>query len=186
MLDIKILELFPYFNEIKKEELKELGIKAMYMAIKEGGWSENIQEVPVTINWENVNCNLINHINLVTKLCLKIYDSLSDLNNFNGMKMDRDIVILGALLHDIGKFIEFEYVEGKVKYSEKSKYMRHPLIGAILVKEIGLPDEVINIVANHSFEGDRSFIIPEGHLIKNVDNLVFENTVLGLNKKSKE
>ncbi len=68
-------------------------------------------------------------------------------------------------------------------YSESAKLLRHPLSGAIIAAEAGLPEEIVNLIATHSFEGDRSVRTREADFVRTIDDFVFKCTVAGLSKK---
>jgi len=70
-------------------------------------------------------------------------------------KIDRDTLIAGALLADVGKLLEFEFDGDQVRWSKTYRYLRHPFTGVALCYKHGLPDPVMHIVATHSWEGDR-------------------------------
>lgn len=69
---------------------------------------------------------LIEHTLQVTKLCL---ESLNHFKNIN-----RDLLITGALLHDIGKVYEFNY-DRFIEYSTQGRLLGHIAIGIGLLEE---------------------------------------------------
>jgi putative nucleotidyltransferase with HDIG domain len=90
----------------------------------------------------------------------------------------RDFVIAGALVHDIGKLLEYTTVKGsegvKVEKSEFGDLVRHPVSGAGLAMMTGLPQELVHIIAAHSKEGEMVRRIPEAILIFHCDFIDFE------------
>ena len=101
----------------------------------------------------------------------------------NGVPFDRDLVIAGALLHDIGKLTEFAFRDGAVCHSDSYQLLRHPLSGAILAHDAGLPDALVHLIAVHSFEGERSYQTAESAFVRKLDIFVFENSVAGSQKR---
>ena len=70
--------------------------------------------------------------------------------------VDRDILLAGALLADVGKLFEFEIdADGSVRLGDSGALLRHPFTGVAIASEFGLPPEVLHIIAAHSHEGDR-------------------------------
>lgn len=180
----KWLELLPEFIEISDPTLRELALKATQLAAEKGGWTEETVElVPVTVNYPGCSCNLIRHVRKVVQTCLADYSLLCEFYEQNGYPMDRDMVACGALLHDIGKFTEFALRDGQPVHSESAVLMRHPLAGAIIAAEAGLPDVIVNLIATHSFEGDRSARTREADFVRTIDDFVFKCSVAGLSKK---
>lgn len=183
MDNAKICEIFPAFNEIEDANLKALSLKAMSKAMEVGGWNErNIHVCPVTLNWKNCDVTLVEHVNDVTAACINMYDRLKENYAKHGVTVSRDVVVAGALLHDIGKMSEFVYRDGKAVHGDNFKLMRHPLAGAVIAASVGLPSEIVHLIATHSFEGDKSYQTPESELVRTIDMFIFKNSVLGLEK----
>ncbi|MBO4887392.1 MAG: HD domain-containing protein [Firmicutes bacterium] len=180
----KILELFPAMKDIQDEELRRLSIRAMIDAMAQGGWDENnVHLAPVTVTYDGVTCNLIEHVNLVTDICMTIYEKVSGYYAANGRPLDRDTVLCGALLHDIGKFTEYALVDGKICHGQYADIMRHPLSGAVIAGRAGLPERIIHLIATHSFEGDKSYLTAEADFVRTIDQFAFKCSVYGLPKK---
>ena len=137
----KLEQLFPAFLEIQDEQLRALSQKAMELAMERGGWTyENLHLCPVTLNWKNCDVSWIEHVTDVTKLCLMEFDALEKYYTRHGVPFRRDIVAAGALLHDIGKLTEFTIRDGTVAHGDNFELMRHPLSGALIAAQAGLPD----------------------------------------------
>ena len=83
-------------------------------------------------------------------------------------------LIAGALLHDVGKLLEYEMKDGKIMKSKFGEKMRHPAAGAQLAEECDLPKEVVHIIAAHSHEGDSMNRSPEAIIIHHCDFIDFE------------
>ena len=180
----KIVKLFPAFLEISDEALRTKSLDAMGMAMEQGGWGEhNIALCPVTINWKNCDISWIEHVNDVTAMCMAQFDGLEKYYRRHGVPFSRDVVVAGALLHDIGKLTEFEEKDGVVGHGKDYELMRHPLSGALIASKAGLPNNIIHLIATHSFEGDKSYQTHESKFVRTIDMFVFENSVTGLEKR---
>ncbi|MGB9682000.1 MAG: 3'-5' exoribonuclease YhaM family protein [bacterium] len=97
---------------------------------------------------------LIEHTWEVCKICLLTSELYPEIN--------RDLVIAGSILHDIGKIDELIY-NTQIDYSTKGRLLGHIFIGAMGVKERarGVPDlnpgdlqQIIHIILSH--HGDYS------------------------------
>ena len=69
-------------------------------------------------------------------------------------KYDHQIQLLrqGAVLHDIGKIGIADRIlnkPGRLDEEEMEAIRRHPLIGVQILKEVGLEDEVLELVRSH-------------------------------------
>lgn len=184
-MDTKFLEqTFPDFMEIQDQGMRVKAEQAMAMAMEEGGWnSENIMNAPVTLSWKGCDVSLVEHINDVTRMCILEFDQMKKYYLRHNVSFDRDVVVAGALLHDIGKLTEFVPGEGgKAVHGGNFQLMRHPLSGAIIAAKAGLPDKLVHLIATHSFEGDKSYQTLESAFVRTVDIFVFECSVKGLEK----
>ena len=79
------------------------------------------------------------------------------------------------------KLIEIEFVNGKYQKSYKGKCARHPISGAIIAAKAGLCYEIVNIIANHSKEGEGRPQRIETVLIHQADFATF-NPMVMMNK----
>lgn len=179
-----LIQLFPAFLEIRDEALRSKSLEAMRMAMEQGGWDEeNISLCPVTLNWVDCDVTWIEHVTDVTKMCMVQYDGLEKYYCRHGVPFSRDVVVAGALLHDIGKLTEFAEKDGVVGHSKDYELMRHPLSGALIAAKAELPNSIIHLIATHSFEGDKSYHTNESTFVRTIDMFVFENSVRGLKKR---
>ena len=180
-----LIALFPAFLEIKDEELREKSVTAMKLAMEKGGWNEeNVVKCPVTLNWEKCDVSWVEHVNDVADLCLAEFEVLEKYYKRHSVPFSRDLVIAGALLHDIGKLTEFVPTEdGGAAHGDNYELMRHPLSGALIASQAELPDEIVHLIAVHSFEGDRSYQTPESSFVRSIDIFAFNNAVTGLKRR---
>ena len=157
--------ILPEVRWISEEDLKRKVIKVWLEAIKRGGW-KGATEVPFTLSFKNSG-TLIEHTRRVTKLAKSV--ALLREENIN-----MDYLIAGALLHDVGKALEYEKVGDEVRVSEYGKKVRHPISGANLARELGLPEEVAHIIESHSHEGDKMKRSKESIIVHHCDFIDFE------------
>jgi len=150
---------------IKDETLKNKIINVWKKAAEKGKWN-SINDVPFTLLIENSG-KLTDHTKRITNLAKSVYD-LRDEN------INLDFLIAGALLHDVGKLLEYVKQGGKYVKGEYGKKFRHPVSGALLAKELGIPDEVILIIYAHSHEGDNLKRSPEAVIVNHCDFIDFE------------
>ena len=157
-----------FFDElewINDATLREKVVEVWFEAAKRGKW-ESLDEVPFTLLFENSG-RLTDHTKRVTKLAKCILEARDE--NING-----DYLTAGALLHDVGKLLEYEKIDGKYVKGSYGKKFRHPVSGALLAKELGLPDEVVLIIYAHSHEGDKLERSPEAIIVNHCDFIDFE------------
>ena len=150
---------------IKNQDIKDKVIAVWQKAAKQGGW-KNIEDAPFTLLIENSG-KLTDHTKRITNLVKSVYDMRSE-------KLNLDFLIAGALLHDVGKLLEYVKKDGKYVKGSYGDRFRHPVSGALLAKEIGLPDDIILIIYAHSYEGDKLKRSPEAVIVNHCDFIDFE------------
>jgi len=97
--------------------------------------------------------NLIHHSMSVAIIAAKI----AKLLGYSAAKVQ--IIVLGALIHDIGKTQLPDYISNRSGYSpseDQALYQSHVQIGYDLIKSLGLPREVTLILAQHHEYNDGS------------------------------
>ena len=104
---------------------------------------------------------LIEHTLSMARLADKIAE------HYQYIGIDRDLLITGAILHDIGKIREFDY-KVKIDYSDEGRLLNHIVIGVQMIEEkLGsiknFPDEQALLIKHMivSHHGTRDFGSPE-------------------------
>jgi putative nucleotidyltransferase with HDIG domain len=166
---IEIVEIEKCFTElkwIKNLDLRDKVVEVWKKAADRGKW-KTFDDIPFTLLFENSGL-LTEHTKRITNLAKSIIDIREE-------NLNMDFLIAGALLHDVGKMLEYELLEdGSVVKSEFGKKMRHPVSGSELAKEVGLPEEVVHIIYAHSKEGDNLQRSPEAIIVHHCDFIDFE------------
>lgn len=149
---------------IKDSTLKEQVITVWKTAADRGGW-ETLDNVPFTLLFENSG-KLTDHTKRITTLAKAVFDNRTEPINL-------DFLIAGALLHDVGKLLEYDVKEETVVKGEYGQKFRHPVSGALLARELGLPDEIVLIIYAHSHEGDNLKRSAESVIVHHCDFIDF-------------
>lgn len=173
-MSAKLLEVMPEFGEIKDAGLREKTITVWTEAMKEGRWTfDDLAQMPFTLLIKGAAVSLIDHTLAVTRTALNIADVLQEA--YKGkVPVHRDILLSGALLHDVGKMFEYKREGGKFVQSENGRLLRHPVSGAAFASRFGLPQEVIHIIAAHSKEGDGLRRTIEAIIVNHADFVNFD------------
>ena len=149
---------------IKDEDLKDKVVLAWKTAADRGNWN-TLDKIPFTLLFENSG-KLTEHTKRMTHLTKAIYDQRDE-------EINLDFLIAGALLHDVGKILEYEVVDGKVVKGAYGRRFRHPVSGALLAQELGLPEEVVLIIYAHSHEGEKCERTAEAYIVHYCDFIDF-------------
>ena len=182
----KIRELFPEIEWIHDEAMRDKVVAAIEDGLRSGGWEpEDMDRIPFTLLIPNCPFSYLAHVRGVTRIAKLAMDEFNAIYAAKDEKfrMDNDLLVAGALLHDVGKLVEYEKNgAGETVKSRCGKNLRHPFSGTVIALRNGLPDEVGHIIANHAHEGDGTLRSPEAVVVNKADFINFESikSFLGL------
>ncbi|MFO7979423.1 MAG: HD domain-containing protein [Candidatus Aminicenantes bacterium] len=171
----KLLSIMPEFQMIKDKDLQEKTIEVWRRAMEKGEWTvEDLEKMPFTLLIRNTPVSLIKHTRAVTLCSVQIADVLLEKYEEN-IPINRDILLSGALLHDVGKLFEYKKENGEFVKSREGELLRHPISGAVFASRFGIPNEVLHIIAAHSKEGDGARKTVEAVIVNHADFVNFES-----------
>lgn len=166
---------------IKDEDLREKVIQTWVKGCSQGGWAriEDLKKMPFTLLVDTEGVNFIEHTIAVTEGAAGLARAQKENYQKLPYEINFDRVYAGGLLHDVGKLMETE-PDGKGGYqkSQSGKYARHPISGAILAAECGIPEPIVNIIACHSKEGEGRPQVIETIFIHQADFATFNPLVM--------
>lgn len=163
----KLIELAEKIKDVKlKEKTIELlkDIKLTHPEFQKYE-RENPEDVktPFAINDVIVIRDLINHTISVVEVCMKIVDVIE--KNY-GFKANRDVLIAGALLHDIMKVYEFK--DGK----PTGVLLDHSALALAELYKREFPEEVLHLVISHAATSTNPPKTLEALILHYVDTLL--------------
>lgn len=169
-----LLELIPEFNEIEDMELRRKTVAVWEDALAAGGWDlEDLAHMPFTLLAGEVQVTFPEHVRVVCRLCIAMEGVLREAYG-EMYPIDRDALVAGALLADVGKLIEFEADDGGYTWAEMYQFLRHPFTGVGLCFKHDIPPAVMHVIATHSWEGDKFKRRPESIIFHHADFTDFE------------
>jgi putative nucleotidyltransferase with HDIG domain len=153
-----VLEDLPEIAQIAHEELRSKTIEAWAYALSESAF-RRVTDIPGEANPGMLRLrrgSQADHLRSVTRIALAIADDFA--STFPEAQIDRDIVIAGGMLHDVGKAWEFD-PENLARWRGNPSQaglpaLRHPVYGAHICLAVGLPEEIAHIALSHSHEGE--------------------------------
>lgn len=155
-----IAQLFPDIMAITDASLREKVARVWDESITTGcggkGWTfDELRTIKFTLLAGDIDMRFVEHLNSCVKQCIAIAEVLNSVFG-DRVPINRDYLIAGALLADVGKLLEFDKdADGNVIKGSFGEALRHPFSGVALCYKHGLPVEVMHIVATHSHEGDK-------------------------------
>jgi putative nucleotidyltransferase with HDIG domain len=174
-----IYRIMPEHLFITDENLRKNCAETWLDVIETGGWEEKgIFNCPVVVKGlsKKAPFNDIDHIRSVAKVSIAICDALLESEAAAGT-LDRDSVIAGALLHDIGNFVEIDFDGREAAVKPLAAIIPHPCSGAWFAYKHNIPLLVVHIILAHSDlfspEGVNSCKTREAMIVKYADCLSF-------------
>jgi hypothetical protein len=174
-MDKRIVELFPEITEIQDFGLQEKVIACWKEAINYRHWTiDELKAIPFTLLADDVNIGFIEHVRTCCRMAIACNDVLDKAYGTRKTAINRDYLIAGSLLADVGKLLEYEIINGTIRKSNYGENLRHPFSGVGLAFKHELPPEVMHIIAVHSKEGAGEKRSPEAIIFHHVDFIDFE------------
>ena len=173
----RIMQLLPEIEWIGDPTLRDQVVASYEDALKTGGWQpDDMAKIPFTLLIPNCPASYLTHTRGVVRIAKAAMDEFNALyENEGGFKLDNDKLVAGALLHDVGKLVEYEKApDGKTVKSQMGKDLRHPFSGTVIALRNGVSSEIGHIIANHAHEGDGTLRSPEGVIVNKADFINFE------------
>ena len=172
----QILELLPEITKIENKELQDKVIACWAEAVSFRNWTnQELESIPFTLLAENIQIRFIEHVRTCCKMAIACDQVLDEAYGKRKTIVNRDYLIAGSLLADIGKLLEYEKTKkGKIFKSDYGKHIRHPFSGVGLAFKHGLPSKVMHVIAVHSKEGAGETRSPEAIIFHHVDFIDFE------------
>ena len=154
-----VREELPEINEISDRDLADKVVEAWSLSLEKSSFLK-ISDMGPSGGPERprlIKGTQVDHIRGVKRLAMKMADEMAEM--FPDIGINRDTVIAGALLHDVGKPWEFD-PENIARWTSDTKRtgnpsLRHTFYGVHIGYEVGLPEEIIHIIATHAREGDQ-------------------------------
>jgi putative nucleotidyltransferase with HDIG domain len=166
---------------IKDGDLRGKVVKAFVLACERGNWRTvaDLKRMPFTLLTDTHGVSFIEHTVAVTEGAAALGRAQADAYAQMPYAINFDRLYAGGLLHDVGKLLEIEPDgRGGFRKSLSGQYARHPVSGAILAAECGLPGDILNIIVCHAKEGEGRPQVVETVLIHQADFATFDPLVM--------
>jgi putative nucleotidyltransferase with HDIG domain len=166
--------LWPELEWITDPQLRELITQTWMVALERSPLEPaDLERIPFTLLIPDCPATFMEHKRCVVHIARRSAEAMEEFLG-RGLPVDRDVVVAGAILADVGKVLEYERVDGVAKQSARGKALRHPFTGVAVAMECGVPDEVCHIIATHAAEGDLVTRTTEAWIVHHADFMSFE------------
>lgn len=160
----------PELELISDPALREKVVEAFVLGWHLGGW-ERWEEATFWLSWVRKEETGIEFVRSTARMVLAVAAVMEEVS---GATIQRDYLLAGALLRDVGKFLE-KAPRGQGKLS--SHLLRHPFTGVHIALTVGLPLEVAHIIATSGPEGMFAHRSPEATIVAHVELLAADPIV---------
>ena len=165
--------LWPELQWIENKDLRERVTQTWVKAMEESPLDpDDLNNIPFTLLVPNCPTTFMEHKRCVVHVARKSAESMQEFLG-NALTIDKDTVIAGAILADVGKVLEYEKIDGKAVQSKRGKALRHPFTGVAVAMACGVPDEVCHIIAAHAGEGNMVTRTTEAYIVHHADFMTF-------------
>jgi len=169
-----VVEDLPELAEIGDAHLRRKAIEAWAFALAHSSFGR-ISDIPPG---GNPGMNVLkrgsqaDHLRGVARLALQITDTF--IAQRPEVPIDRDVVLCGALCHDVGKCYEFD-PENQARWADDPSTtgqptLRHTVFGTYVCLAVGLPEEIAHIACAHSLEGQHIGVSSECMIVRHADH----------------
>lgn len=169
-----VMEDLPELADIADAALRTKAVEAWAFALAHSSFGR-ISDIPPG---GNPGMNVLkrgsqaDHLRGVARLALAIADEF--VATRPEVRIDRDVVLAGALCHDVGKCYEFDPVNQARWADDPSATgqptLRHTVFGTHVCLAVGLPEEVAHIACAHSLEGQHIGVSTECMIVRHADH----------------
>ncbi len=168
-------------EKIRNKNIREKTARTWELGCRKGGWKtlDALRRMPFSLQTESHGISLIAHTIAVTEGAASLARAQIEACGKLPYTVDFDRLYSGGLLHDVGKLLEIEADgSGGYRKSLSGSYARHPISGAILAHECGIPEDILNVIACHSGEGEGKPQVVETVFIHQADFASFDPLVM--------
>jgi putative nucleotidyltransferase with HDIG domain len=169
-----VARLWPEIQWIENPKLREQVTQTWIKALERSPLKpDDLNHIPFTLLVPNCPITFMEHKRCVVHIARQSAESMEEFMG-RALPIDKDTVVAGAILADVGKLLEYEIgPDGKSKQSERGEAIRHPFTGVALALECGVPDAVCHIIAAHAAEGDLVKRTTEAYIVHHADFMAF-------------
>lgn len=168
-----VRKLWPELDWIGDEGLREKVLATWVRAFELSPLvPADLHEIPFTLLVPDCPVTFMQHKRCVVHIVRRSAEAIRE-HMGDALPIDLDTLIAGAILIDVGKLLEYEKADGRVRQSRRGKYLRHPFTGVALAMECGVPDAVCHMIAAHAGEGDLVKRSVEATLVHHADFMSF-------------
>jgi 3'-5' exoribonuclease len=129
------IAMFQELRTIAAEKIPDAALSALVLSILDTNREALLTLPAATRNHHTYLAGYLEHVLSVTKTCLYLAEKYDDYYPDMQPRLDRGLVVAGAILHDIGKLREIEWQPEGAAYTAPGRLVGHILQGRDIVRE---------------------------------------------------
>ncbi|MBQ6195846.1 MAG: HD domain-containing protein [Lachnospiraceae bacterium] len=159
-----LCELLPQFNLIQDPFLKNTALDIWLEACSKADWNR-LEDIPFGPGYDPVRAGFLHHVTAVTQYSYVIAKAYNELE---ANPVNIDYCVVGALLHDVCKIVEYSAAGGRTAWGTR---VSHAIYGVALCEKYGIPLEITHIVASHTSKLSMPNKSPEAIIVAKADGI---------------
>jgi putative nucleotidyltransferase with HDIG domain len=159
-LRASVRESLPEIQLIQDDTLRDQVVEVHALALAETGF-DRIEDIPANGVPESplmTRGTQADHYRGTATMAVGLARGMQEV--LDHVDVDYDVLIAGALCHDVGKAYEYEHHERwkQERRTTGSPSLRHPAYGAHLALTVGMPEAVVHCIAVHPYLAEGAFV----------------------------
>lgn len=139
-----IYSLFPELERVTDRTLAQKAVE-LWLWFWDHSSYRDLESAPFKSG--SASLRLIGHVQSVVKSAVGMADTVMRVQH---VRLDMDLLIVTAVLHDVSKLIEYEEdADGRAQFTYRGAHFPHAFWGAQKAAEFGLPDAVVAGILTH-------------------------------------
>jgi 3'-5' exoribonuclease len=138
--------MFDELKSITEEHVVDTQLKALVLDILESNQDELLRISAAKQNHHAFAGGFLEHVLSVTRTCVHLADKYDNYYPDLQPRLSKELVVAGAILHDIGKLRELRFEAAGAEYTASGNLIGHILQGRDIVREAA---------ANHQVDEER-------------------------------
>jgi len=169
-----VAKLWPEIEWIEDNKLRRQVAETWVKALERSPLApDDLNRIPFTLLVPNCPITFMEHKRCVVHIARQSAEAMQEFMG-RALPIDKDTVIAGAILADVGKLLEYELgADGKSRQSERGEALRHPFTGVALALECGVPDAVCHSIAAHAADCYQVKGTTDTYIVHHADFMAF-------------
>jgi 3'-5' exoribonuclease len=177
------VEMFAELMNLIESHIEDAGLKKLVVDIMEQNREQLLLWPAAKRNHHAFVSGYLEHVLNVTRTCCYLADKYAELYNDLDPPLNKDVIVAGAALHDIGKLRELETGPGGADYTPAGSLIGHVLQGRDIVRETAAgrdidPDIMLrleHVIVSHQrlpeWGAPKPPMTPEALIVHHADDL---------------